>query len=96
MRSRPTKQSSHCFFPLDPVALPRVLSVTCTLALTVATAPAIASHLPGPFLCPVLAVLACVSSVGASLDQAWQIVKGAFYAALFGFVLAGASPAAAA
>jgi uncharacterized membrane protein YgaE (UPF0421/DUF939 family) len=63
--------------------------VTCTLALTVATAPILAERLPGPFLCPVLAVLACVSSIGESFNMAWQIVKGAFYASLFGFILFG-------
>lgn len=63
------------------------VSVTCILSLTIATAPSISSHLQGPFLCPVLAVSVCSTSIGASLDIGWQTIKGTFYAALFGFIL---------
>lgn len=61
--------------------------MTCILSLTIATAPSISSHLQGPFLCPVLAVSVCSTSIGASLDIGWQTIKGTFYAAIFGFIL---------
>ena len=55
------------------------------LSLTVALTPSIRAPLVAPFLCPVLAMLVCGPSVGASVRTGWQVIKGAVYAAAFGF-----------
>lgn len=71
----------HCL-SLSLLCLTRV---ACVLSLTVALTPSIRAPLVAPFLCPVLAMLVCGPSVGASVRTGWQVIKGALYAAAFGF-----------
>lgn len=67
------------------VCVVRVCSVASVLSLVVAVVPYFSVHLSAPFLAPVIAIMTCSTSIGASVRTGWQASKGMLYASLFGY-----------
>ena len=64
------------------------IMIASIISITISVYSPVSSHLVAAFLCPVLAVLSCGPTLGASINAGWQCSKGVFYASFFGWICA--------